>query len=57
MALNAGTRILIRSPDTEEAELLKQDGAGTVYVAERELSGDLVRGVLQIVATSPAPSE
>ncbi len=55
-ALNAGIRILIRSHDTEEAQLLEADGAGTVYVGERELSAAMVRSVLQILAPPTQPS-
>ena len=53
--LNEDIRILIRSHDTEEAELLEKDGAGTVFVGERELSAAMVRSVLQIL-TPPPPA-
>ena len=42
-------RILIRSHNSEEAALLEQDGAGSVFVGERELADAIVRAVLQAV--------
>jgi CPA2 family monovalent cation:H+ antiporter-2 len=45
-ALNADIRILIRSHNSEEAERLEKDGAGAVFVGERELADAIVRDVL-----------
>jgi CPA2 family monovalent cation:H+ antiporter-2 len=46
-ALNEDIRILIRSHNSEEAERLEKDGAGAVFVGERELADAIVRDVLQ----------
>jgi monovalent cation:H+ antiporter-2, CPA2 family len=45
--LNPGIRILVRSHNAEEAELLESDGAGTVFVGERELADSMIRSVLE----------
>ena len=44
--LNPGIKILVRSHNAEEAELLENDGAGTVFVGERELADSMIRSVL-----------
>ncbi len=49
-ALNPQVRILIRSHNSEEAALLEHDGAGSVFVGERELADAIVRAVLQAVS-------
>jgi CPA2 family monovalent cation:H+ antiporter-2 len=54
-ALNPQVRILIRSHNSEEAALLEKDGAGSVFVGERELADAIVRAVLQAVTVLPAP--
>jgi len=48
-ALNQNVRILIRSHNSEEAALLERDGAGSVFVGERELADAIVRAVQQAV--------
>jgi CPA2 family monovalent cation:H+ antiporter-2 len=48
-ALNPQVRILIRSHNSEEAALLEHDGAGSVFVGERELADAIVREVLQVL--------
>ncbi len=48
--LNEGIHILVRSHNAEEAELLEQDGAGKVFVGERELADSMVRSVLELAA-------
>ena len=48
--LNEGIHILVRSHNAEEAELLEQDGAGRVFVGERELADSMVRSVLELSA-------
>src|SRR5258706_2036367 len=56
--LNPGVRIVVRSHNVEEAELLEKEGAGTVFVGESELANSMVRHVLQLVkaeAAGPAP--
>jgi CPA2 family monovalent cation:H+ antiporter-2 len=47
-ALNEDIHILVRSHNAEEAELLEQDGAGKVFVGERELADSMVRSVLEL---------
>ena len=56
-ALNPSVRILIRSHNSEEAELLEQDGAGSVFVGERELADAIVRAVLQAVRAPAVAGE
>jgi CPA2 family monovalent cation:H+ antiporter-2 len=46
--LNEGIHILVRSHNAEEAELLEKDGAGKVFVGERELADSMVRSVLEL---------
>ena len=48
--LNEGIPILVRSHSAEEADLLEKDGAGRVFVGERELADSMVRGVLDLSA-------
>jgi CPA2 family monovalent cation:H+ antiporter-2 len=48
--LNPGIQVLVRSHNVEEAELLEKDGAGTVFVGERELARAMSALVLEIVA-------
>jgi len=52
--LNEGIHILVRSHNSEEAELLEKDGAGKVFVGERELADSMVRSVLDLSAGRPA---
>jgi CPA2 family monovalent cation:H+ antiporter-2 len=54
-ALNPRVRILIRSHNSEEAALLEHDGAGSVFVGERELADAIVRAVLQTVQGGRSP--
>jgi monovalent cation:H+ antiporter-2, CPA2 family len=51
-ALNASMRVAVRSHSTEEAERLERDGAGTVFVGERELARSMVAFVLNVVTPS-----
>jgi len=54
-ALNPAIEVAIRSHNAHEAELLERDGAGTVFVGERELARSMADFVLQRVRT-PAPT-
>ena len=47
--LNPEIQIVVRSHNSEEANLLEQEGAGTVFVGENELAKSMVRHVLQVV--------
>jgi len=45
-ALNPGIRIVLRSHSDGEAELLRRENAGTVFVGEQELATSMARHVL-----------
>ena len=45
-ALNPGIEVVVRSHSAQEAELLERDGAGTVFVGERELAKAMAAFVL-----------
>jgi CPA2 family monovalent cation:H+ antiporter-2 len=53
--LNPEVQVVVRSHNVEEADLLEKDGAGTVFVGERELARSMSAFVLDIVAT-PRPA-
>ena len=56
--LNPEIQIVVRSHNVEEANLLEQEGAGTVFVGENELAKSMVRHVLQVIGVrvaSPTP--
>ncbi|WP_374562460.1 YbaL family putative K(+) efflux transporter [Ideonella sp.] len=48
-ALNPQIQVIVRSHNAEEAELLRNEGAGTVLVGEHELAGAMCRHVLAAV--------
>jgi CPA2 family monovalent cation:H+ antiporter-2 len=52
--LNPGIEIVVRSHNAEEAERLRKEGAGTVFVGEDELALSMLRHVLQLVETAAA---
>ena len=45
-ALNPGIEVVVRSHNAQEAALLERDGAGTVFVGERELARSMAAFVL-----------
>ena len=45
-ALNPGIEVVVRSHNAQEAVLLERDGAGTVFVGERELARSMAAFVL-----------
>ncbi|WP_211235169.1 NAD-binding protein, partial [Azohydromonas australica] len=47
--LNPGVNVIVRSHNEEEADLLERDGAGKVFVGERELAQSMVGSVLSLV--------
>ncbi|WP_298232550.1 YbaL family putative K(+) efflux transporter [uncultured Azohydromonas sp.] len=47
--LNPGVNVIVRSHSEEEADLLERDGAGKVFVGERELAQSMVGSVLSLV--------
>jgi CPA2 family monovalent cation:H+ antiporter-2 len=47
--LNPGIQIVVRSHNREEAEMLRSDGIGTVFIGESELAKSMVRHVLGAV--------
>ncbi|MBP6900743.1 MAG: Kef family K(+) transporter [Burkholderiaceae bacterium] len=51
--LNPDIEVVLRSPNAEEAALLRQERLGQVFVAEEELSRGLVDHVLQRFAPQP----
>ena len=51
--LNPGIDVVIRSHNAQEAELLQQDGAGTVFVGEHELARSMTQHVLKVAAAHP----
>jgi monovalent cation:H+ antiporter-2, CPA2 family len=46
--LNPGIQVVVRSHNAQEAELLEQDGAGTVFVGEVELAKSMTQHVLNL---------
>jgi len=44
--LNPGIEVIVRSHNAQEAALLESDGAGTVFVGERELARAMAGFVL-----------
>ncbi len=48
-ALNPTVQVIVRSHNAEEAELLERDGAGKVFVGEKELARSMVSFVLTVV--------
>jgi monovalent cation:H+ antiporter-2, CPA2 family len=50
--LNPDIEVIVRSHNAEEAELLERDGAGKVFVGERELAKSMVGFVLSVVKAS-----
>ncbi|MED5621909.1 YbaL family putative K(+) efflux transporter [Ideonella sp. BN130291] len=47
--LNPSIEVVVRSHNLEEASLLSQEGAGTVFVGESELAKSMARFVLEVV--------
>ena len=59
-ALNPGIEVVVRSHNAQEAVLLERDGAGTVFVGERELARSMAAFVLARIradrpGAAPAP--
>jgi CPA2 family monovalent cation:H+ antiporter-2 len=52
--LNPGIEVLVRSHNAQEAELLRSEGAGKVFVGEDELGRAMVEHVLASVRGKPA---
>lgn len=52
--LNPDIHVVVRSHNAQEAELLAQDGAGTVFVGEVELAKAMTQSVLDAPAKFPA---
>jgi len=55
-ALNADIEVVVRSHNSEEAERLRSDGTGTVFVGESELASAMTRHVLGLVRAKQAES-
>lgn len=55
-ALNPGVETVVRTHSDEEAALLRNENAGTVFVGEHELALGMTRHVLERVATPAATS-
>jgi CPA2 family monovalent cation:H+ antiporter-2 len=55
-ALNADIEVVVRSHNPEEAERLRSDGTGTVFVGESELASAMTRHVLGLVRAKQAES-
>jgi CPA2 family monovalent cation:H+ antiporter-2 len=53
-ALNPSIRCVVRTHNMEEAELLRSENVGEVFVGEQELAGSMTRHVLAKLATVPA---
>ena len=53
-ALNPAIRCVVRTHNMEEAELLRSENAGEVFVGEQELAGSMARHVLAKLASVPA---
>ena len=54
--LNPGIEIVLRSHNEEEARLLEQEHAGTVFLGEQELAQAMVRHVLERAAQPAGPA-
>jgi CPA2 family monovalent cation:H+ antiporter-2 len=52
--LNRSIEVVVRSHNVQEAQLLEQDGAGTVFVGEIELAKAMTEHVLAVVSAKPA---
>ncbi|MEN3278717.1 MAG: monovalent cation:H+ antiporter-2, family [Massilia sp.] len=46
-ALNPGIRCVVRTHNEEEADLLRRDTGGTVFLGEQELAGSMTRYVIE----------
>ena len=55
-ALNPGIETVVRTHNGEEAALLRNENAGTVFVGEHELALGMTRHVLERIATPGASS-
>jgi len=55
-ALNADIEVVVRSHNPEEAERLRSDGTGTVFVGESELASAMTRHVLGLVGAKRSES-
>jgi CPA2 family monovalent cation:H+ antiporter-2 len=53
-ALNPSIRCVVRTHNMEEAELLRKENVGEVFVGEQELAGSMTRHVLEKLAKAPA---
>ena len=53
-ALNPSIRCVVRTHNMEEAELLRSENAGEVFVGEQELAGSMARHVLAKLAKATA---
>ena len=53
-ALNADVQVVVRGHNPEEAERLRSDGTGTVFVGETELATAMTRHVLGLVGAKGA---
>ena len=53
-ALNPGIRIVIRTHNEEEAQLLREETSGKVFLGENELAASMARHVLEGLRTSEA---
>lgn len=54
--LNPRIEVVVRSHNVEEAALLEKDGAGKVFVGERELAQSMVGFVIGIVSSKGKPA-
>jgi len=52
--LNPGIETVVRTHSEQEAELLRQENAGEVFIGEHELALGMARHVLQRIAKEPA---
>ncbi|WP_427911916.1 YbaL family putative K(+) efflux transporter [Ramlibacter sp. MMS24-I3-19] len=55
--LNPDVHVVVRSHNAEEAELLRKEGSGTVFVGERELARSMADFVLGRVAAASAAAQ
>jgi CPA2 family monovalent cation:H+ antiporter-2 len=51
-ALNPSIRCIVRSHNEQEAQLLRDDTGGTVFIGEQELAGSMTRCVLETLETN-----
>jgi CPA2 family monovalent cation:H+ antiporter-2 len=49
-ALNPAIRCIVRSHSEQEADLLREDTGGTVFIGEQELAGSMSRCVLETLS-------